>query len=61
MLSALSLVLLAGLVASQQIGTFTPEVHPAITYETCTVAGGCATQNGSIVLDANYRWLHTTE
>ncbi|KAJ7223467.1 cellulase [Mycena pura] len=58
MLSAVSVLSLAGLVASQQIGTIVPEVHPPITYETCTVAGGCATQSGSIVLDANFRFLH---
>ncbi|THU82426.1 major cellobiohydrolase [Dendrothele bispora CBS 962.96] len=50
---------LASLVASQQIGTFTPEVHPPVSFQTCTTSGGCATQNGSVVLDANYRWLHT--
>ncbi|KAF5364682.1 hypothetical protein D9758_005547 [Tetrapyrgos nigripes] len=58
MLSTLAVLSLASVVTSQQIGTFTPEVHPPITFQTCTTSGGCTTQNGSVVLDANYRWLH---
>ncbi|KAK7466339.1 hypothetical protein VKT23_005065 [Stygiomarasmius scandens] len=59
MLSALAALSLASLAATQQIGNFTPEVHPPITFQTCTASDGCSTQNGSVVLDANYRWLHT--
>ncbi|KAK7030527.1 carbohydrate-binding module family 1 protein [Favolaschia claudopus] len=53
--------LLASFAAAQQIGTFTPEVHPPITYQTCTSFAGCTTQKGSVTLDANYRWLHTAD
>ncbi|KAE9398141.1 cellulase CEL7A [Gymnopus androsaceus JB14] len=41
----------------QQIGTLTPEVHPPLTWETCT-ASGCTTVEGSVVVDANWRYLH---
>ncbi|KAF8312221.1 glycoside hydrolase, partial [Clavulina sp. PMI_390] len=52
---------LSSLVASvfgQQIGQYTAEVNPAITWQSCTKSGGCSTVQGSITLDANYRWLH---
>jgi cellulose 1,4-beta-cellobiosidase len=42
----------------QQIGTLTAEVHPALTWETCTAPGECTTNNGQVVLDANWRYLH---
>lgn len=41
----------------QQAGTETAEVHPPLTWETCT-ASGCTTNQGTIVLDSNWRWLH---
>ena len=45
---------------SQQIGTLTAEVHPPLTWETCTAPGVCTTINGKVVLDANWRWTHAT-
>ncbi|KAJ6564374.1 hypothetical protein B0H19DRAFT_77809 [Mycena capillaripes] len=59
MLSILASSLLASLAVAQQIGTFTPEVHPPITYQTCAAFAGCTTHKGSVTLDANYRYLHT--
>lgn len=45
----------------QQVGTLTTETHPALPWQKCTTAGGCATQSsGKIVLDSNWRWLHAT-
>ncbi|KAH7306088.1 cellobiohydrolase I-I [Rhexocercosporidium sp. MPI-PUGE-AT-0058] len=44
---------------AQQVGTNTAEVHPALTVSKCTTSG-CTTSAQSIVLDANWRWLHTT-
>jgi cellulose 1,4-beta-cellobiosidase len=41
----------------QQIGTLTPETHPPLTWETCT-ASGCTTESSSVVIDANWRYLH---
>ncbi|THH17839.1 hypothetical protein EW146_g3054 [Bondarzewia mesenterica] len=56
----LSFTLLA-VVSAQQVGTQTAENHPTLSWQTCTASGSCATQSsGSVVLDANWRWLHTT-
>ena len=41
----------------QQAGTSTAETHPSLQWSQCT-ASGCVVQTGSIVLDANWRWLH---
>lgn len=46
-------------VKAQQVGTNTPEVHPPLTVSKCT-ASGCTTSTQSIVVDANWRWLHST-
>ncbi|KAJ7859220.1 cellulase CEL7A [Mycena olivaceomarginata] len=45
---------------SQLAGTNTAETHPALTWQKCTGTGGtsCTTQSASVVLDANWRWLH---
>lgn len=43
---------------AQQIGTLTAEVHPPLTWETCTAPGSCTTIDGSVTLDANWRWTH---
>jgi cellulose 1,4-beta-cellobiosidase len=57
----ISLSLLASSVRAQQVGTQTAEVHPALPWQKCTTSGGCVTQSaGKIVLDSNWRWLHTT-
>ncbi|CAK4193111.1 unnamed protein product, partial [Aphanomyces euteiches] len=42
---------------AQQVGTNSPEVHPALPSQTCT-ASGCTTDNTKIVLDSNWRWTH---
>ncbi|KAG9078048.1 Exoglucanase 1, partial [Ceratobasidium sp. UAMH 11750] len=48
-------------VPAQQVGTLTPELHPSLPWQKCTKSGGCVTQcNGKVVLDANWRWVHTT-
>lgn len=36
------------------------ETHPKLSSQKCTKAGGCTTLDTSVVLDANWRWLHTT-
>ncbi|KAI0339392.1 cellulase [Trametopsis cervina] len=46
-------------VYGQQVGTNTAEVHPKLPSQVCTKSG-CTNQNTAIVLDANWRWLHTT-
>jgi cellulase len=46
------------LAVAQQIGTYTPEVHPNLTTYECTLAGGCTATVNSVVLDFGYRYLH---
>jgi len=43
----------------QQVGTNTPENHPQLSVQHCTGAGNCQSENGAVVLDSNWRWLHT--
>ena len=56
----LSLAIFLVNASAQQVGTLTAETHPSLTWQKCTVAGGCVNQTGKIVLDANWRWLHST-
>jgi cellulose 1,4-beta-cellobiosidase len=56
-LAALSLS--AGVYA-QQAGTLTAEVHPQMSISRCTAGGTCTVEQHTIVLDANWRWLHST-
>ena len=48
------------MVYGQQVGTQTAENHPKLPSQKCTTTGGCVNQNTAVVLDANWRWLHTT-
>ncbi|KAI0794977.1 exo-cellobiohydrolase I precursor [Abortiporus biennis] len=50
----------AAMVYGQQIGTQTAENHPSLTSQQCTKSGGCKTLSTKVVLDANWRWLHST-
>ena len=45
---------------AQQPGTLTAETHPKLTTSTCTAGGSCTTNQNSVVLDANWRWTHST-
>ncbi|KAG8984630.1 Exoglucanase 1 [Tulasnella sp. JGI-2019a] len=45
---------------AQQVGTQLAETHPSLTWSKCTKTGGCSPQAGKVVLDANWRWVHTT-
>ena len=44
----------------QQVGTLTAENHPRLSMQQCTSKNNCQTQQHSIVLDSNWRWLHST-
>jgi len=57
--AALLTFTLIAITRGQQIGTFTPEVHPALPFSQCTASGGCTSVPAGVTLDANYRWLHT--
>lgn len=53
------LLLLAGTaINAQQIGNFTPEVHPKLPTQHCTKDKGCVTKNTFLVIDALSRNLH---
>ncbi|KAF8184544.1 concanavalin A-like lectin/glucanase domain-containing protein [Mycena galopus ATCC 62051] len=58
--SLLFLAALLPVALGQLAGTNMPETHPALTWQKCTGTGGtpCTTQSASVVLDANWRWLH---
>lgn len=58
-LASLVTLSLRGVTYGQQAGTFTAEVHPELPSQKCTAAG-CTTFNTTIVLESNWRWLHTT-
>ncbi|KAB5590491.1 1,4-beta-D-glucan cellobiohydrolase [Ceratobasidium theobromae] len=59
-LFSITLSLLAS-VCGQQAGTVSAETHPSLSWQKCTKSGGCATQSqAKIVLDSNWRWVHTT-
>ncbi|KAJ5469202.1 hypothetical protein N7475_006954 [Penicillium sp. IBT 31633x] len=58
--SALLLATFLGAAQAQQVGTNTAEVHPSLTWQKCTTGGSCTTQNGKVVVDANWRWVHKT-
>nr|Q9P8P3.1 RecName: Full=Exoglucanase 1; AltName: Full=1,4-beta-cellobiohydrolase; AltName: Full=Cellobiohydrolase 7A; Short=Cel7A; AltName: Full=Exocellobiohydrolase I; Short=CBHI; AltName: Full=Exoglucanase I; Flags: Precursor [Trichoderma harzianum]AAF36391.1 cellobiohydrolase [Trichoderma harzianum] len=45
---------------AQQVCTQQAETHPPLTWQKCT-ASGCTPQQGSVVLDANWRWTHDTK
>jgi cellulose 1,4-beta-cellobiosidase len=56
---ALAALSLGSVVQAQQAGTLTPEKHPSLSVSTCT-ASGCTSKAQSVVLDGNWRWLHST-
>jgi cellulose 1,4-beta-cellobiosidase len=45
---------------AQQAGTLMAETHPSLTWSQCSAGGSCTTQNGKVVIDANWRWVHST-
>ncbi|KAI0635812.1 cellobiohydrolaseI [Trametes polyzona] len=47
-------------VYGQQVGTLTAENHPRLSVQQCTGKNNCQTQQHSVVLDSNWRWLHST-
>ena len=49
----------ASIAYGQQVGTLTAETHPSLQVSKCT-SSGCTTETKSIVLDSNWRWVHTT-
>ncbi|EIM84171.1 uncharacterized protein STEHIDRAFT_148616 [Stereum hirsutum FP-91666 SS1] len=56
----LSFCLLAQRVLGQQVGTLTAETHPTLQVSECAAGGTCTSSSLPIVLDANWRWTHST-
>jgi cellulose 1,4-beta-cellobiosidase len=52
---------LAAAARAQQAGTLTAETHPSLTWQECTASGSCTDKTGSVVIDANWRWLHSVD
>ena len=48
---------IAAIATAQQIGTNTQEQHLNLNWQNCE-SGQCFNNAGSMVLDANWRWLH---
>jgi len=44
--------------AAQHAGSIKTERHPPLVVQSCTKAGGCIAKTQSVVLDANWRWVH---
>jgi cellulose 1,4-beta-cellobiosidase len=44
---------------AQQVGTQTTETPTSLTWSKCSSGGSCSTVNGKVVVDANWRWVHT--
>lgn len=55
-LAAISALLVA--VRAQQTCDLTAETHPSMTWSKCSTGGSCTTVDGSVVIDANWRWTH---
>lgn len=56
------LAAISALVASvkaQQACTLTTETKPSLSWSTCTSGGSCTSTAGSVVIDANWRWVHS--
>ncbi|KAH9474880.1 putative 1,4-beta-D-glucan cellobiohydrolase B [Psilocybe cubensis] len=49
---------LISVVHGQLVGTYQSETHPSLSWQKCTKSG-CTNTAGSVVLDANWRWVHT--
>lgn len=59
--SALALLSLLAAANAQQVGTQQTETHPKLTWSKCSGSGGsCTSQNAEVVIDSNWRWLHST-
>lgn len=57
-LAAASALIAAAL--AQQACTLTTETHPPLQWSTCSAGGSCTSVSGSVTVDANWRWTHST-
>ncbi|KAK0640704.1 concanavalin A-like lectin/glucanase domain-containing protein [Cercophora newfieldiana] len=59
--AALRLLFVLGLASGQRVGTAVPEVHPRLSTQLCTTAGGCVTRQNSLVTDALAHPIHAAD
>jgi cellulose 1,4-beta-cellobiosidase len=57
---SLALLSLIAAVQAQNVGTQQTETHPKLSWSKCSSGGSCTSQSGEVVIDSNWRWLHTT-
>ncbi|TLS25417.1 hypothetical protein PpBr36_07302 [Pyricularia pennisetigena] len=55
-----TLAALVGVVRGQAACSLTAETHPSLTWQKCSSGGSCSNVAGSVTIDANWRWTHTT-
>lgn len=60
-IAALSALVAAAKVAAQEVCTLQSETHPSMTWQSCTSSGSCTSNTGSVVIDANWRWVHDVD
>jgi cellulose 1,4-beta-cellobiosidase len=58
---SLALLSMLAFARAQKAGTQTPETHPKLSWSKCTSGGNCQSASGEVVIDANWRWLHTSK
>ncbi|TEB34739.1 cellobiohydrolase [Coprinellus micaceus] len=58
--AALVSLSLFSIALGQQVGTLNTETHPSLPWQECTRSGCTTKSSGSVSLDANWRWVHTT-
>jgi len=51
----------AALATAQRVGTAIPEVHPRLTTQVCTTAGGCVNRRNFLVTDALAHPIHAAD
>lgn len=51
---------LVATVTAQGACSLTAETHPPLTWQNCAAGGTCTNVAGSVTIDANWRWVHTT-
>lgn len=57
----IAIVALFAAVEAQKAGTQQTETHPKLSWSKCSSGGSCTSQSGEAVIDANWRWLHTSK
>jgi cellulose 1,4-beta-cellobiosidase len=56
----LTFISLLAAVHAQKVGTQQSETHPKLSWSKCSSGGSCQSQSAEVVIDSNWRWLHTT-